>query len=169
MNLVENPTEYWWFLWNTTYPSITWWEICRRAVTRKLTCSTGQGQCRMTVQVGPSTLPSNVSPDSDRLQTMPLRSLPQGEITRRESTKSIEGGDAARVGGCWPASTTGGSSRWDESRVLLEEKPAADDVNRTKFLSEWFGCQHKPPFCLLAGFEVLFEASNVKLNMCIKF
>ena len=38
----------------------------------------------MTVQVGPSTLPSNLSPDSDRLQTMPLRSLPQGEITRYE-------------------------------------------------------------------------------------
>ena len=56
--------------------------VSRRAVSRKLTCSTGQGKCRISLQVILRLCHhSNVSltPDSDGLQAMPLPGLPQGQ------------------------------------------------------------------------------------------
>ena len=104
--------------------------VSRRAVSRKLTCSTGQGKCRISLQVILRVCHhSNVSltPDSDGLQAMPLPGLPQGRTScKKKSHMGISffsGGDAAGAGGRWLAKTEGGGTCRDESRVLLEEKP----------------------------------------------
>ena len=122
-----------------------WWELYRRAVTRKLTCSTGQAQCRISVQVALSVFPFipmfcwfQTRTDCKQCRYQACLKV-KAYFTWRESTKNLTGGDATLFGGRWPASTPGGGESWDEQRVLLEEleEPPAANFNWTKSQSCW--------------------------------